>query len=207
MKQSDGWSKPYAASFAINKSCLRQSNAFYISVSNIPPTPLLFWHMKKAMLSAMTLSESTLFKENLINDTHMERLVFHSIQYRNCWLAASDLFDIFTQSIKFYTFHYQYGFLKNVIHQIDSKNGWLLLSASFGYSFLGILTYLSSLLRIIIAMDSFRYAFSENSRFTVFQNWQCFLAQQSNFFWLYVKELHQDFVAYCIVTSILLFWS
>ena len=31
----------------------------------------------------------------------------HSIQYRNGWLAASDLFDMFTQSIKFYTFHYQ----------------------------------------------------------------------------------------------------
>ena len=51
------------------------------------------------------------------------------------WLAASDLFDMFTQSIKFYTFHYQYRCLKNVIHQIDSKNGWLLLSASFTANF------------------------------------------------------------------------
>ena len=57
--------------------------------------------------------------------------MFHSIQYMNGWLATSDLFDMFTQSIKFYTFHYQYGCLENVIHQIDSKNGWLLLSASF----------------------------------------------------------------------------
>ena len=70
-----------------------------------------------------------------VNDTHRERLVFHSIQYRNGWLAASDLFDMFTQSIKFYTFHYQYRCLKNVIHQIDSKNGWLLLSASFTAKF------------------------------------------------------------------------
>ena len=61
--------------------------------------------------------------------------MFHSIQYRNDWLAASDLFDMFTQSIKFYTFHYQYRCLKNVIHQIDSKNGWLLLSASFTAKF------------------------------------------------------------------------
>ena len=53
----------------------------------------------------------------------MERLVFHSIQYRNGWLAASDLFDMFAQSIKFYTFHYQYRCLENVIHQIDGKNG------------------------------------------------------------------------------------
>ena len=39
-----------------------------------------------------------------VNDTHRERLMFHSIQYRNDWLAASDLSDMFTQSIKFYTF-------------------------------------------------------------------------------------------------------
>ena len=45
-------------------------------------------------------------------------LVFHSVQYRNGWLAASDLFDIFTQLSKFYTFHYQYRCLKNVIDQI-----------------------------------------------------------------------------------------
>ena len=70
-----------------------------------------------------------------LNNTYMERLVFHSIQYRNGWLAVSDLFDIFTQSIKFYIFHYQYRCLKNVIHQIDSKNEWLLLSASFTAKF------------------------------------------------------------------------
>ena len=38
---------------------------------------------------------------SFFNDTHRERLVFHSVQYRNGWLAASDLFDMFTQSIKF----------------------------------------------------------------------------------------------------------
>ena len=70
-----------------------------------------------------------------VNDTHRERLMFHSIQYRNDWLAAYDLFDMFKNSIKFYTFHYQYRCLKNVIHQIDSKNGWLLLSASFTAKF------------------------------------------------------------------------
>ena len=50
-------------------------------------------------------------------------------------MAASDLFDVFTQSIKFYIFHYQYRCLKNVIHQIDSKKGCLLLSASFTAKF------------------------------------------------------------------------
>ena len=59
-----------------------------------------------------------------------KRLVFHSIHCRNDWLAASDLFHMLALPIKFYTFHYQYRCLKNEIHQIDSKNGWLLLSAS-----------------------------------------------------------------------------
>ena len=70
-----------------------------------------------------------------INDTHRERLEFHLIQYRNGWLAASDLFYIFTPAIKFYTFHYQYRCLKIVIHQIGSQNRWLLLSASFTAKF------------------------------------------------------------------------
>ena len=61
--------------------------------------------------------------------------MFNSIQYRNGSLAGSDLFDMFTPSIKFYTFHYQYKCLKNVIYQIDGKNGWLLLSASFTSKF------------------------------------------------------------------------
>ena len=64
-----------------------------------------------------------------------KRLVFHSIQYRNGCLAAFDRFDMFAQSIKFFTLHYQYRCLKNMIHQIDSKNGWLLLSASFTAKF------------------------------------------------------------------------
>ena len=55
---------------------------------------------------------------HLLNDTHRERLVFHSVQYRNGWLAASDLFHMFTQSIKFYTFHYQYRCLR----KCDSSN-------------------------------------------------------------------------------------
>ena len=70
-----------------------------------------------------------------VNDTHRERLVFHSIQYRNGWMVASNLFDMFTQSIKFHAFRYQHRCLKNVIHQIDNKNGSLLLSASFTAKF------------------------------------------------------------------------
>ena len=59
------------------------------------------------------------FRIYFFNDTHRQGLVFHSIQYRNGCLAASDLSPMFTQSIKFYTFHYQYRCLKNVIHQIE----------------------------------------------------------------------------------------
>ena len=73
MKQRVGWSKAYTASFAISKLCLRQSNAFDKSVSSIPSAPLLskfFYHKKKAILSAVTLSVSTLmFGENLIKIT------------------------------------------------------------------------------------------------------------------------------------------
>ena len=61
--------------------------------------------------------------------------MFHPIQYRDGWLAASDLFDMFTQSIKLYTFHYQYRCLKNVIHQKERKNGCLLLSTSLKAKF------------------------------------------------------------------------
>ena len=41
-------------------------------------------------------------------------------------MAASDLFRMFTQPIKFYT---------KVIRQIDSKNEWTLLSARFTAKF------------------------------------------------------------------------
>ena len=43
-------------------------------------------------------------KDNL-NDTQREKL-FYSIQYKNGYLAASSLFHMFTQAIKFYTFYY-----------------------------------------------------------------------------------------------------
>ena len=72
---------------------------------------------------------------NSFHNTHRERLVLHSVQYRNGWFAASDHFDRFTQSIKFYTFRYQYRCLKVVIYQMGSTNEWLLLSASFTAKF------------------------------------------------------------------------
>ena len=67
------------------------------------------------------------------------KTVFYSVQYKNDSFAASDLFDVFTQSIKsYYTLYYtykEYTCLENVIHQIDSKNEWLLLPPSFTAKF------------------------------------------------------------------------
>ena len=41
--------------------------------------------------------------------------MFYGIQYQNGWLAASDLFQMFTQSIKFHTFHF---------HVLESVDVW-----------------------------------------------------------------------------------
>ena len=60
--------------------------------------------------------------------------MFDLIQDKNGWLTASDFLHMFTQLIRFYTFHSrikEHRCLKNKIHQIDSKNEWLLLSAGF----------------------------------------------------------------------------
>ena len=59
----------------------------------------------------------------------------YSVQYKNGCLAASDLFHMFIQSIHSITRIKRVRCLKNVIHQIDSKNECLLLSASFAAKF------------------------------------------------------------------------
>ena len=63
--------------------------------------------------------------------------MFYSIQYRNGCSAASELFHMFTQSLKFYTLSHikKHRFLKTLIHQIDWKNERLLLSESFTAKF------------------------------------------------------------------------
>ena len=46
----------------------------------------------------------------------------YSIQYKNGWLAASDLFYMFTQSVKFhYTFHY-HVLRVQMLQKCDSSN-------------------------------------------------------------------------------------
>ena len=52
--------------------------------------------------------------------THRENNVFYSIHYKNGCLAASDLFHMFTQSNKFYTFYYHIRI--QVFEKGDSSN-------------------------------------------------------------------------------------
>ena len=60
--------------------------------------------------------------------------VFNHFSAKNGWLIAFNLFHMFTQSIKFYTFHYHVLRVQMFeIHQIDSKNECLV--ASFGRSY------------------------------------------------------------------------
>ena len=50
------------------------------------------------------------------------KTVFYSIQYKNGCLAASDLFDMFTQWIKFYyTLHY-HVLKEQMFEKFDSLN-------------------------------------------------------------------------------------
>ena len=44
-------------------------------------------------------------KQNDLNSTHRKKIVLYSVQYKNGYFAASDIFPMFTQSIKFYTFY------------------------------------------------------------------------------------------------------
>ena len=103
-----------------------------MTVNNTKKQPLKVFCKKDTLKTiAKFTGKHLLCQSFFFNNTHRERLAFNSIQYRNGWLAASDLFRLFTQSITFRTFYYQYRCLKNVIHQIDGKNKWLVLSASF----------------------------------------------------------------------------
>ena len=45
-------------------------------------------------------------KQNDLNNTHRKKIVLYSVQYKNGHFATSDIFRMFTQSIKFYTFYY-----------------------------------------------------------------------------------------------------
>ena len=56
-----------------------------------------------------------------INDTHREKMCFTQFSTKNGCLAASDLFNMFTQSVKFYTFHY-HVLRVQMFEKCDSSN-------------------------------------------------------------------------------------
>ena len=51
------------------------------------------------------------------------KTVFYSIKYKNGWFAASDLFDMFTQSTKFYYTLYYHVLRVQMLEKCDSSNG------------------------------------------------------------------------------------
>ena len=75
----------------------------------------------------------------------------------NKWLAASDVFRMSTQWIKFFIFYY-HRCLKNVIPQIDSKNEWLLLSVIFTVK-------LELVFVLLVFFLAFENAFSQSFHF------------------------------------------
>ena len=74
----------------------------------------------------------------VVNDTHRERLCFtkillNSVQGMAAWLLLIIFICLNNQlsSIHSIIIYQEYRCLKNLIHQVDSKNDWLLLSAGF----------------------------------------------------------------------------
>ena len=73
-----------------------------------------------------------------INDTHRENLFYFQLSTRMVdWLLLTVFICLHNQLSSIHTIisYSEYSCLKNVIHQIDSKNEWLLLRASFSSKF------------------------------------------------------------------------
>ena len=73
-----------------------------------------------------------------INDTHRENLFYFQLSTRMVdWLLLTVFICLHNQlsSIHSSITYSEYRYLENVIHQIDSKNEWLLLRASFTAKF------------------------------------------------------------------------
>ena len=63
-----------------------------------------------------------MYMPKLVSLTIQGKAVFYSVQYKNGWLAASDLFDMFTQSIKFYYTFYYDVLRVQMFEKCDSSN-------------------------------------------------------------------------------------
>ena len=80
----------------------------------------------------------TLISGGCFNDTHREKL-FYSIQYKNGWLAACDLFDMFTQSVKFYYTFYYHVLTVQIFEKRDPFSWLNKIVKMNGYSFQQVL--------------------------------------------------------------------
>ena len=107
------------------------------SLNRLLPTDMRNWHRGTWPLFFIGAFQKYMY----VNDTHREKLCFTHFSTRIYWnrsLAASDLFHMFTQPIKFYIFHCH--ILKSA--DISTKwfikcmeNGRLLPSATFTAKF------------------------------------------------------------------------
>ena len=62
---------------------------------------IVVWNLSGFTTIIFIWNQSMITFDSDFNDTHRERLMFQTTQYRNGWLTASDLSDMFIQPIKF----------------------------------------------------------------------------------------------------------
>ena len=84
---------------------------FVIIVNDFQPLTII---TKRSILDVVAVLDPPLL-------TRKSSLLLNSFSKRNNWLAAFHLFCMFTQSIKFYTFHY-YALRVQMLEKWDSSN-------------------------------------------------------------------------------------
>ena len=112
-------------------SVKRSSFELFLSIFLIP---IKFFNKFPVTFGVLSSAHAVWLKSSNALTILTRKICVYSIQHKNSCLTAFDLFHIFTQSISFIhsiTRIKEYRCLKNVIHQIGSKNERLLLSASF----------------------------------------------------------------------------
>ena len=122
--RSNYWKIIITRSVLLNDYFLRMSSFLY----TLSWWKLQQWARNKFLQKKLLRNDYSGSTYALLRMLTGKNCVFGKIQYMNGWLAASDLFNIFTQSIKFcYTFHYhvwKYDVWKKVrmFEKCDSSN-------------------------------------------------------------------------------------
>ena len=114
-KQEKLWQK-VVDEYQMSTSVLLLLKKGWFSCQNILEKTRI-WHLCGSAFFTIPLNNVS--RESCFNDTHRERLCFTQFSKRNIWLAFSDLFCMFTQSIKFYTYVLRVQMFK----KCDSSNG------------------------------------------------------------------------------------